>query len=413
MDALPDVVLVIDRLGKVRYANRAAERQLGYRPADHVGRSLLELIHPDDVANVVSSIETVQAKAVGTPIDVRVRASDGSWIWFEEIGTNVTLDDGTPAILCTARNITQRRMWEVAAGDVQRVQQVLHVAPTIFLLLDGEGVVTSVNAAFTRMLGHDQSKVIGRPLTDFVAEGYEAEARASIADLKEGRTRVSFETRMTVVGQSAEARPVRFDLVNHLTDPVIGGIVASGYDVTELEAAREELEYLARHDPLTGLATRVDLARHVERLLRSHRPFAVLFVDLDRFKPVNDRWGHETGDRVLRLVASRLTRNVASGDLVARVGGDEFVVVVGHIQDAEGARRVAARLEAVICAPYELPAGRIRIGASVGVAVSEDRSTYASILADADLAMYAAKARRQQAVPGHRRATIRRPSARA
>jgi PAS domain S-box-containing protein len=322
LDAIPDVVLIIDTFGSICYANSAVEAQLGYRPSDRLGRSLLELIHPDDVANVLSSIETVQGKAVGTPVEVRVLDTTGAWHWFEEIGTNVVLDDGSPAILCVARNITQRRVWEVAGGDTARARQIIHVAPTITLLLDGDGVVTSVNAAFTRMLGHDQSTVIGRPLIEFMAAGHDLDARQALDQLVTGTTRVAFEARMSVVGQAAETCPVRFEMVNHLKDPVINGIVVSGYDVSELEAAREELEHLASHDPLTGLATRPHLSRHIERMLHSESSFATLYIDLDRFKPVNDIWGHDTGDDVLRLVTKRLGQNVGADDVIARVGGD-------------------------------------------------------------------------------------------
>jgi len=102
------------------------------------------------VAVVLSSMATVQAKRVGTPVEVRARDADGIVGLYEVIGRSVVLDDGTSGIVCAARNITNRRMWEVAAGDVQRFQQLIQVVPAITLLLDRDGVVTSVNAAFTR-----------------------------------------------------------------------------------------------------------------------------------------------------------------------------------------------------------------------------------------------------------------------
>jgi diguanylate cyclase (GGDEF)-like protein len=180
-------------------------------------------------------------------------------------------------------------------------------------------------------------------------------------------------------------------MADHLTDPVVGGIVVSGYDVTELAAARDELEFLARHDALTGLATRAHLERHMEHLLSSEQPFAVLFIDLDGFKPVNDMWGHHTGDDVLRLVGRRLAHHMKPADLVARVGGDEFVVVAHGITDAAAAHSLGARITAAISARYDVGAGPIRIGASVGIALSTPSATITSILAAADLAMYDAK----------------------
>lgn len=406
LDALADIVLVIDPLGTIRFANRAAEGVLGYRFVDHVGRSLLELIHPDDVANVVSSVATVQAKTVGTPIEVRVRAADGSWHWFEEIGANAVFADGSPAIVCAARSITQRRMWEVAGGDTERARQIIHVSPTISLLLDGDGIVLSANGAFTRVLGHDQSEVIGRPLVEFVA-GDPAVA-ATLDQLRAGAARITFETQMTVVGQAVDVRPMRFEIVNHLADPVIAGLVASGYDITELQAARQELEQLARYDALTGLVGRGQLMRQLDRLLASATPLALLYIDVDRFKPVNDRWGHEAGDRLLRMIAGRITEHVKPGDIVARIGGDEFVVVSVGSHDPVEARRLGERIEAAVSDPYDLPHARVRIGACVGIAIGALHPTTETLMAAADRAMYRVKISRHTSATRRRTVVPRR-----
>ena len=413
VEALPDCVLLIDMLGVIRYTNCSAERQLGYRFGDWFGRSLLDLVHPDDIPSVLSSIEAVQGKPVGTPVEVRVRDVYGAWHWYEEIGTNVVLDDGTAGILCVARNITQRRMWEVAGSDVARFQQVVEVAPAITLLLDESGAVTSVNAAFTRMLGHDHTNVVGRRFISFVAAGHEQAVQQALDELIRDGGSIAFESRMTVVGQQDVTRLVRFEMVSHLADPVVAGIVVSGHDVTEHALVREELEYLARHDALTGLTTRAHLVTHVEEELLAGRPFAVLFIDLDRFKPVNDLWGHETGDEILRMVGDRLEHSVRPSDLVARVGGDEFVVVAHGVRDWSSAKVLADRVEASIALPYNVDVGPIRIGASVGICISDDASTVASVLADADLAMYDAKSQRRgtfvrSAIERKRSATDRR-----
>jgi diguanylate cyclase (GGDEF)-like protein len=223
--------------------------------------------------------------------------------------------------------------------------------------------------------------------------------------------RAAFETRMVVVGQTSDLRAVRFEISNHLDDPVIGALVVSGYDITELEAARQELEYLARHDPLTGLSTRAHLTRHLERLLQSEQPFVTLFIDLDRFKPVNDRWGHDAGDALLQAVAQRLLDSVGPGDLVARVGGDEFVIIAEHIGEPDEMRRLADRIETVISAPYDLAVGQIRIGACVGGTVAREGATVTSVLADADAAMYGRKATRRASSSARHRSTItRRPA---
>ena len=406
VEALPDCVLVIDAFGLIRYVNRTAEEQLGYRADEWIGQTVLKVIDEDDVAVVLSSMETVQAKRVGTPVEVRVRGADGMVHLYEVIGRPVVLDDGVPGIVCAVRNISQRRMWEVAAGDVQRFQHLVQVAPAITLLLDADGVVTSVNAAFTRACsGMTRASSSGARSWASSRTRTPSASPPSWPGWRQGcgppRSRRRCESSVRV----RRTRPVRFELVSQLNDRVLDGIVVSGYDVSELTTMREELEYLAGHDPLTGLASRSQLVKDLERELdRGHR-FALLFIDLDRFKPVNDLWGHEVGDEILRQVGRRLGLAARADDQVARVGGDEFVVVATDVTDVTVARSLADRMEASLSQPYVLDVGVVRIGASVGVALPDADATVAGILADADMAMYDIKLARRGT---SRRSTIER-----
>jgi diguanylate cyclase (GGDEF)-like protein/PAS domain S-box-containing protein len=405
VDLLPDLVFVIVPDGSITFANGRAGSELGVSIDDWIGRSIVDLVHPDDIAGVLTSIDSVQRKEVGTPVEVRVRDGAGEWRWFEVIGTNATSDEHVGGVIGVARDITRRRMWEVAANDTTRFQQVVQFAPAITLLLDRDGVITSVNGAFSRLLGHDIGAVVGRPLVSFVAPGAAHEMRHALEQLRrDGRT-ASFEVPMTLAGEPDRTRPVRFEMVSLVADPVVAGIVVSGHDVSELEIVREELEYLARHDSLTGLANRSYLVTLLQRQLVAGRRFAVLFIDLDRFKPVNDLYGHETGDELLRLVGRRLAQASRPRDLVARVGGDEFVVVALGIETRAAARHFADRIEQALSSPYQVEAGPVRIGASIGISLPDGQSTVASLLSDADLEMYDAKSER-------RGASVRSPASR-
>ena len=290
------MVFVIDGAGGLRYVNAAASSVLGWEPAEWIGRSVVDLVHEDDVAVVVSSIFTVQGKESGSPIEVRVRRADGGWRWLEVIGRDRLDEPGVQGVVCVARDLTRRRMWEVAGDDVACFQQVVQHAASITLLLDSEGVVRSVNGAFTRLLGHDPSVVIGQPLSSFAAASADVVLRDAMARCRETGRPATVEAPMRVDRQT-EAWPVRFELVNLLDDPVVAGIVATGHDMSELHAARRALEQKARSDALTGLANRGVLVEWLEQLLADDQQFAVLFVDLDRFKPVNDLLGHEAGDQ--------------------------------------------------------------------------------------------------------------------
>ncbi|MET0327109.1 MAG: PAS domain S-box protein, partial [Ilumatobacteraceae bacterium] len=168
LDALPDMVFVLDDVGRIVEANERCRSLLGWTD-DDLGRHALDFVHPDDVDVVATSMISILGKAVGTPIELRVGDAEGVWRWIELIGADMQATDGGPGVVCVGRDITQRRMWEVAGDDLALFQQVVQHAASITMLLDGAGTITSVNNAFTRLLGHDQSAVVGRPLVTFAA----------------------------------------------------------------------------------------------------------------------------------------------------------------------------------------------------------------------------------------------------
>jgi diguanylate cyclase (GGDEF)-like protein/PAS domain S-box-containing protein len=191
---------------------------------------------------------------------------------------------------------------------------------------------------------------------------------------------------------------------NLLHDPAIRGIVVNGRDVSDQRRLQEQLSYQARHDGLTGLPNRQVFADRLRLAAAGRELIAVLFVDLDRFKWVNDEWGHDVGDDLLRRVARRLAACVRVDDTLARVGGDEFVILLDGIDGEQVALEVAERIVAAMSRPFPMPGGTVSIGASIGISTSAghtNQSTQAdplevAMVADelvraADGAMYRAK----------------------
>jgi diguanylate cyclase (GGDEF)-like protein/PAS domain S-box-containing protein len=390
LDASPDALFVVDARGVITYANRACVEILGW-PVDHVvGRNVLDFAHPDDAGLVLSSIATMPETAgLGTPVEIRTRTTDGEWRWLEIVGRDCLDDPEIAGIVCSARDLTRRRMWEVGQGDDGRMHQVLQHAPAIVMLLDRGGFVTGTNGAFTRLLGHDPSRVVGRPLATFAEDPGDGDRLGAAIEAAKALGSSNVELPMATTG--GRSVPIHFELVNLLDDPVVAGLAVTGHDVTELHEARRKLEHVATHDALTDLPNRSLLARRLGQLLADQRPLALLYVDLDNFKPVNDRYGHAAGDELLCQVGQRLLAEVSPTDVVARIGGDEFVVLAIGVTTAEGAVELGRRVEAAMHAPFELPAGTVRVGASVGVALAGSGSSVESLLYEADGAMYEAK----------------------
>ncbi|MGX6604980.1 diguanylate cyclase domain-containing protein [Micromonosporaceae bacterium Da 78-11] len=174
---------------------------------------------------------------------------------------------------------------------------------------------------------------------------------------------------------------------------------------SELAESRNQLQYTATHDVLTGLPNRSLLREHLERLASADNcPVGVLVIDLNDFKVVNDTGGHEAGDEVLRAVAERMHRHVRAGDLLARTGGDEFVLILSGAEAAEALDALADRLRGVVTAPIATRAGPQRVGASIGVAIGDNRSDFTALIAAADADMYRVKEQHHRAARGVRRA---------
>ncbi len=183
---------------------------------------------------------------------------------------------------------------------------------------------------------------------------------------------------------------------NRLSDPAVNGIVLSMRDVTHRKALEDELRHQAFHDALTGLANRAlfedRLAHALAGARRHRRPVAVLFLDLDDFKTINDSLGHASGDDLLRAAALRIGTIVRAADTAARLGGDEFAILVEILDDDDDVEVIASRILEVLASPFNVAERQLRVSASIGVAVSDGSIDVQELLRNADTAMYAAKA---------------------
>jgi diguanylate cyclase (GGDEF)-like protein/PAS domain S-box-containing protein len=277
-------------------------------------------------------------------------------------------------------------------GLVQWVEAAVEQSSDLVLVLDADATIRLANPAAHHLLGWDREGLAGAPLVDLL-EPAEAETVLSLlGELASGR---ADEHRGEVRLRHAEGRgiDVEASFRSLLRVPEVQGIVLTGRDVRERKSLEAQLAHWALHDPLTNLANRVLLRDRLTRASGNRAGVAVLLVDLDDFKGVNDSLGHHEGDRLLVAVADRLRRCARSSDTVARLGGDEFVVLAQEIHAPEDAAALAGRIMAALDEPFHVGALELRVTASVGIRMTAgEHADPDQLLRDADLAMYSAKA---------------------
>lgn len=272
----------------------------------------------------------------------------------------------------------------------RKFRLIFENAETGIFVIDRDGRLQSWNPALARILELPAAPgpggvVLGVPLQD--PDGLVA---ALIAQAMEQQNAVAADLEWGDGGR--EGRWVNL-VLNTIDDGLLQGVIS---DITERKLAESRVQALAERDVLTGLRNRRGLEHCIADLPPGHRAaggLALLLLDLDRFKQVNDTYGHEAGDAVLRSVAFQLEEAVRHNDIVARLGGDEFVLVLEGVKSAGMAAQIADKLVTALCQPIPLPrGGEAHIGASVGIAFSPDRSEHLdSLMHRADQAMYAAK----------------------
>jgi len=281
------------------------------------------------------------------------------------------------------RGLAERQKLTAERDRFFEVSQTLHV------VLDSRGSIRWVSPASRRILGRAPEEFVGTKVWEHLELDEETAHREVLPRLKSGATDI--ELRLRHKDGSA-----RWTLWNAAPDPLGELVFAAGLDISERRKAENQIEHLAYHDALTGLPNRhlfVDrLDTALTRARRAEEAIAVLFVDIDHFKAINDSLGHTAGDTLLRTLSLRLRSTLRNEDTVARLGGDEFTVLVTGIKDPNDLLRLAQKIHSTIKAPVEVASRELTVSASIGVGLfPQDGETAEQLLRNADLAMYRAK----------------------
>ena len=392
--------------GVILHANAQVTAVLGWPPPEIVGRRSLEFIHPHDHDAAL----TTWMQLLREPRDVqrtRLRHLDAAdhWIWMDVVNHN-RLDDPRYGAVVTELVPSLEAMpgdvdsW-VSAHTLRRLTETL---PLGVLQIDNDGLIVFRNERLTALVGNGTAQSARTALDEF-AHVAPADRDALAGALATVLTGPDVDLEVDLEHPTAGLRhcDVRLRaLSNRSGDAVIGAILCVA-DVTEERRRRAEIERRAAYDGLTDLLNRTSVFGALRTALAAidrtgkgaGKGLAVVFIDLDRFKPINDKYGHAVGDRVLRAVAERLrgaTREADSGDIVGRTGGDEFLVVCPAMPSLAAAQRLGARVAAAVQQPLEIGDALIEPSCSVGVAwTSDPHEDVDALVARADAAMYASK----------------------
>ncbi|MDI2028177.1 PAS domain S-box protein [Saccharopolyspora sp. TS4A08] len=383
-------VVALDLHARIIYANPVACRLLGYELQEVIGRPSHDFTHPDDPPLDHELFAGMIASGTDTRNEERrgIRA-DGAVIWVLISYALIRDEDGKPSfVFAQYHDITERRTAE------RRWRGTFNNAPIGMATLDLSGHWIEVNAALCDMLGYTAEEMRSMHASDLTYPNDTSEIDV-IAQLAESSgDAVSVEKRYRHKGGYPIWILIRFNVVRGADDQP--AYVVAQYETIGDEQLRDShIAHMALHDPLTGLANRallMDRINHELAALPLHGGIVmVLVADLDRLKPVNDRFGHASGDQLIVTTADRLLRAVQPGDTVARLGGDEFVVV-SRAPDLATARTFRDDLSEQLRTDVVISGEVVELSASVGLASTADTTTPAAdLLHDADVDMYARK----------------------
>ncbi|NQD93485.1 diguanylate cyclase, partial [Pseudomonas sp. CrR25] len=358
-------------------------------------RDLKPRLHPDDLPALRRAlVEHMKGQSDGYQIEYRVKHAAGHWVWLEDRGRAVERDvrGRVLRMLGTRRDISARKQQE----EQQRLAAtVFEAASEGIVILDPAYRLLAVNRAFSQVTGYRQEEVLGRSVTSLIASS-EARRQYQLISL-ELQANDSWQGELIETRKNGELYPQWLQL-NVVRDArgQVSHIVGFFADLSSRRDAEERLRYLSHYDELTGLANRSLFKERLheasQRARQSGRSLALLHIDLDRFKLLNDSLGHEVADQLLRQMSRRLTQAVPEADTLARLSGDEFAVLLDAYGSLSSLARLASRLLGKLRLPVVVGGQELVVSASVGISLMPDNAREISaLISQANMAMQHAK----------------------
>jgi diguanylate cyclase (GGDEF)-like protein/PAS domain S-box-containing protein len=387
-----------DELALLREIDPLVTAVLGWEPEDMLGKRTLDFIHPDDGDRIIDAwMEMLARPGMTLSVRARHRHKDGRWVWMQISNRNLLDDPDCGYVDCEMLDVSEEvEAQEAVRASEQLLRRLAEALPVGVVHVDVDRRVLYANGCFSEILGVDPEHV-GGALHGCVTDVHRLDS-ALHAVLSGADVDVELEVeRADGSGRRLCTLSLRALTTNEGT---VTGAVGSLADVTEATRLRNELEQRATTDALTGCVNRATALAGLSTALEGTDRRATdgvatgtsaIFVDLDGFKAVNDRYGHVVGDHLLVAVADRLRDVVRADDLVGRLGGDEFLVVCPAMASPEDALALAERLAAAVAEPLPVDGELLSVRASIGLAFADGPIDAKDLIARADAAMYRSK----------------------
>ncbi len=375
--------------------NDAAVRHYGYSREEFLSMTTKELQYPGSTGELLLKFSKAIPELTNTG-SWKHRKKDGEVIDVEIVSHEI-LFGGRQASLALMNDVTERKhAEETLQKREEHFRSLIENASDLILILNGHGTLSYLSPSAERELGYSQVELVGRNVYEFVhPEDFSSAFSAITHTIQTPGGSQPIELRIRPKNGPWRTYEAISKCITN--DSGEQNIIVNARDITERKAAEQQLQHDALHDPLTNLPNRlVFMDRLGQAIRRAKRRsgylFAVLFVDLDHFKLVNDSLGHIAGDHLLIAMARRLVKSLRPGDTIARIGGDEFTILLEDIEDASAAVEITQRIQDEISIPFNLEEQPVYVSSSIGIAIGPEGYDWPEeILRDADTALYQAK----------------------
>ena len=401
LEAAPDAMVMVDQGGEIVLLNVQAEKQFGYHRDELIGQKVKNIIPKGFaerlIADGIRSAAEALAQQIGTGIELNARRKDGSEFPIEIMLSPLESAEG---ILVTAaiRDISVRKAAEEHLAQMEaRYRGLLEAAPDAMVVVDQGGEIVLLNVQAEKQFGYRRDELIGQKVKNIIPKGFAERLVADALRSAEDALAQQIGTGIELNGRRKDGSEFPIEIMLSPLEGAEGVLVTAAIrDITTRKKAEALMIHSSEHDFLTGLPNRMLLSDRVNQAIRlairHKKKVAVLFLDLDGFKHINDSLGHPTGDKLLQSVGKRLVDCVRGSDTVSRQGGDEFVVLLSEEDDSEDVSVIAKRMLRAVAEAHFVDQHDLHVTCSVGVSLYPDDGLNAeTLIKNADTAMYQAK----------------------